>query len=63
MSTEKPDSLGVHETSVDMVEQGKEEVIDHTPILTEEEKIMEKRYVVRLILWFGGLFQRSSSSL
>lgn len=42
-SHEKDDVVGVHEASVDMVEQGKAEVIHHTPILTAEEKEMEKR--------------------
>ena len=42
-SIEKADAVGINEASVDMVEQGKAEVIHHTPILTEEEREMEKR--------------------
>jgi hypothetical protein len=42
-SIEKADAVGINEASVDMVEQGKAEAISQTPILTEEEKQMEKR--------------------
>ncbi|CAK7230255.1 hypothetical protein SEUCBS140593_007523 [Sporothrix eucalyptigena] len=47
-SIEKADDVGVHEATVDLIEQGKIEAVSHAPILTEEEKLMEKRIVRKI---------------
>ncbi|OAA58496.1 Major facilitator superfamily domain, general substrate transporter [Niveomyces insectorum RCEF 264] len=47
-SEEKVDSITNHGTAVDMVEQGKPEEYTDGPVLTEEEKIMEKRIVRKI---------------
>ncbi|CAK7236778.1 hypothetical protein SCUCBS95973_009726 [Sporothrix curviconia] len=47
-SIEKADAVGVHEGTVDMVEQGKFEAVGHAGVLTEEEKAVEKRIVRKI---------------
>lgn len=48
-SIEKADNVGINEASVDMVEQGKVEAINqNAPILTDEEREIEKRIVRKI---------------